>query len=197
MPKPKQDKKPMIEAGLQIFYNKGYNATGMQEIALANNMTKGAMYGYFSSKEEFVIEALSLYTEQTVAYLEDNLLNATSSPIKNLLNLLESWARNLFTEHSGCGCFAGNMAQEMGNASEKIRLATRKSFDSLESVYAQCIRQAVKSGELPNTTDERLTASIIFNGWQGALVRAKAEQDSTHLLVFIDYLSKTLLRQIH
>lgn len=55
----------IIAASIQLFKEKGYHATSMQDIADAVGLQKGSLYHYISSKEELLIiiiqEALEVY----------------------------------------------------------------------------------------------------------------------------------------
>lgn len=47
-----------MEEGLSLFADKGYHATSIQEIASKANMSKGAFYLYYQSKEDFVVTSI-------------------------------------------------------------------------------------------------------------------------------------------
>jgi AcrR family transcriptional regulator len=46
--------KRIQDAALDLFYERGYQATTMREIALACGLTPGALYNHYSSKEELL-----------------------------------------------------------------------------------------------------------------------------------------------
>jgi len=50
-------KKRIIEAGFEVLLEKGYCKTTMEEIAHRLKVTKPALYRYFSSKDELIIES--------------------------------------------------------------------------------------------------------------------------------------------
>lgn len=57
-------RKAILDAGLKLFMEKGYNYTSMQDIAKEANVTRGAIYWHFKKKEDFVIAvADSIYQE--------------------------------------------------------------------------------------------------------------------------------------
>ena len=60
----KKTKDNILEKGLSLFEAKGYNATGIQEIADAAEIPKGSFYNYFSSKEDFGVAVINFYTEK-------------------------------------------------------------------------------------------------------------------------------------
>ena len=63
-----ENKQHIIRKGLKALYQKGYNATGVQEIANAAEIPKGSFYNYFKNKEDFAVEAMRLFTERELSY---------------------------------------------------------------------------------------------------------------------------------
>lgn len=185
----------MLDVGMNIFYSKGYNGTGIQDIATANGMSKGSIYVYFKGKEDFAIQALDHYTKTLSHYLKGALLSGEGKALHRLKELWYDWAENMFIKNNGCGCFAGNMSQEMANHSPQIRKSIQRSFNTLESVYKDCLTLAQQEGDLPETIDIQKTATFIYNGWQGAMIRAKAEQDNIQVKQYLDYIFETILKE--
>ena len=80
----------ILDAGLKLFIENGYNNTSMQDIAKEANVTRGAIYWHFKSKEDFVIAvADSIYqeTSEKVNYFFSQgttLVEKISATLKNL-----------------------------------------------------------------------------------------------------------------
>src|SRR3990172_2326885 len=64
----------ILDAAAQIFSQKGYHGTSMQDIALAVNLQKASLYHHVSSKQEILLELLNrgldLLIEKVSAALE-------------------------------------------------------------------------------------------------------------------------------
>lgn len=60
MPRPSQEDK-IVEAALECFAAKGYDATTIRHIALKAGVTEGAIYRHYASKEEIAQHLYSLY----------------------------------------------------------------------------------------------------------------------------------------
>ena len=56
----KSKKEAIIEAGLQVFSQKGFHDARMEEIAVAAGIGKGTIYEYFSSKSHLFQEIMSI-----------------------------------------------------------------------------------------------------------------------------------------
>ena len=57
-------KKKILAAGREVMSRKGYRATTMDDIAEYVGVSKAALYQYFSSKDELVIEIVKAFPEQ-------------------------------------------------------------------------------------------------------------------------------------
>lgn len=188
-----QNREQLLECGLDLLYRQGFNATGVQEIADASGVPKGSFYNYFKSKEEFAVEALERYAESTCAYLEQALIKAKGSPLTRLRSLFRGWTKALFAENNGCGCFAGNLSQEFANQSPLVRSALDRAFAKMQSYYTACLSEALVAGEIDKSDDPKLLATFIYNAWQGALLRAKAQGNTKPLDQFQKIVFERLL----
>ncbi|MGB3636225.1 MAG: TetR family transcriptional regulator C-terminal domain-containing protein [Rivularia sp. (in: cyanobacteria)] len=168
-----QNKGKLLEAGLNLLYSQGFNASGVQEIADASEVPKGSFYNYFKNKEDFAVQVLERYTEDLSAYLEQTLLRAEGSPLSRLQSMFENWVQKL--DGYCFGCLAGNLSQELAIQNPVFQKALDRSFNNLQAYYTACLEEAKEAGEIDQNSDPKLLATFIFNAWQGAMVRAKAQ----------------------
>jgi len=57
-------KKRIVEAGLEVMYEKGYCSTTMEDIARRLDVSKPALYRYFKNKDELVMESANYLQTQ-------------------------------------------------------------------------------------------------------------------------------------
>ncbi len=57
----------ILEAAAQIFSQKGFHATSMQDIAQAVNLQKASLYHHIASKQEILVEVLDQALELLIA----------------------------------------------------------------------------------------------------------------------------------
>ena len=60
----------ILAAAAQIFSQKGYHATSMQDIAEAVNLQKGSLYHHISSKQEILVNLLDHALDLLIADME-------------------------------------------------------------------------------------------------------------------------------
>lgn len=61
-----QTREALISAGIQLIGKHGYDGASIGDIAAAANVTKGAVYYHFASKEDFVLELVRQRFEQNI-----------------------------------------------------------------------------------------------------------------------------------
>lgn len=88
-----EKKRRIIEAGLEIFEEKGYHNTNTAEIAKRANVSSGIVYAYFKDKKDIFIHALEIYFKRQFASIIDTL-----NSIEKIDNLDET-IRNLIYEN--------------------------------------------------------------------------------------------------
>src|ERR1700733_13523826 len=60
MPKPNAHQK-IVDAGLKVLIEKGFNGCGVQDITTAAGVPKGSFYNHFESKEALGAEVVERY----------------------------------------------------------------------------------------------------------------------------------------
>ncbi|MBN1149125.1 MAG: TetR family transcriptional regulator [Anaerolineales bacterium] len=61
----------ILDAAAQIFSQKGFHATSMQDIAQAVNLQKGSLYHHISSKQEILVAVLDRALDLLIANMQD------------------------------------------------------------------------------------------------------------------------------
>jgi TetR/AcrR family transcriptional regulator, acrAB operon repressor len=73
----------LLETGLKIFNEKGYNRTRLEDIANAAGVSRGAIYHHFGNKTELFKEIILSRVNQIVAVFE-NISAESEEPLKSL-----------------------------------------------------------------------------------------------------------------
>lgn len=70
-------KEEILRSAAEVFIEKGYHGTTMEEIAARLLMTKGSMYYYFKNKDDLLFHCYQMIMDQSIKHLEE----ITNSPI--------------------------------------------------------------------------------------------------------------------
>jgi len=191
MPKPNV-KEQIVAASLTLLHSKGFNATSVQDITEAAGVPKGSFYNHFTSKEELGVEVLQRYTEQA-GQIGAQLGESSLPPLERLRSYFGKMVESNAASEFNAGCLLGNFSTELSNQSPAIRLQARQSFASMGAMLEEVIAQGQRDGSIANAQPARELANFTADAWQGAVLRAKAEQDRAPLDRFVDMLLNRIL----
>lgn len=177
-------KATLLEAGRQIFLERGYNNAGIEAVLQAANIPKGSFYYYFESKEDFGLQVLDRFAECFRVDLDEFLNDRSLTPLNRLRRYVDSRLERLKSQECRKGCLIGNLSQEMADQSEAFRARLTQIFKSACERIAQCLGEAQEAGEIPRHLDVQVLAEFWLNSWQGAILRAKTIRSIAPLETF-------------
>ncbi|BHO58354.1 TetR family transcriptional regulator [Burkholderia contaminans] len=185
----------LLRTGLEILTEKGFSATGLDEILGRAGVPKGSFYHYFDSKEAFGLELIDRYAEFFARKLDRHFSQPERSPLARVRAFVDD-ARDGMARHAySRGCLIGNLGQEMGTLPESFRARLRATFEDWQHRLAECLRAAQQAGELADSADPAELAAFFWIGWEGAVLRAKLERSDGPLVLFAQFFFNGLPRR--
>lgn len=181
-----ETRETLVRAGLVALTEKGFSATGLDEILKAVGVPKGSFYHYFDSKEAFGAELIDRYGAYFARRLEGFFTDEARPPLERL-NAFAVDAETAMERHAFArGCLVGNLGQEMGALPEAFRQQLSDVFADWQHRTAQCLRAAQAAGEIGAHHDADRLAAFFWIGWEGAVLRAKLERSGAPLRTFAE-----------
>jgi AcrR family transcriptional regulator len=86
----------LLAEAQRLFRERGYAATSLEQIAEAAEVTKGAIYGHFASKEDLLLSAIEAGRDTLPEYVA--MLNDESRPLRERL---AEFSHAVAVEHPG------------------------------------------------------------------------------------------------
>jgi TetR/AcrR family transcriptional regulator, transcriptional repressor for nem operon len=183
----------LINVGMKLMHEHGYNATGLTEILQAADVPKGSFYHHFGSKEDFAAAALERYVTREAEHGAAVLSDTKVTPVKRLKRYFTDLMKMYGQRGAIPGCMMGKFSLEIAAESPELRRQISESFAAWQEEIASVIREAVAQKEIPVKTDASSLAGFLLNSWEGALVRSQAEKSDEPLKVFLQYAFDVLL----
>jgi TetR/AcrR family transcriptional regulator, transcriptional repressor for nem operon len=185
----------LINVGLALMHQNGYNATGLTDILKAADVPKGSFYHHFGSKEDFASAALERYATREREHAAAILNDATTSPLKRLRHYFGDLVKIYGQKGAIPGCMMGRFSLEIAAESPPLRKRISASFDHWQHTIASIIQQGIAEKEFSVETDPESLAAFLLNSWEGALLRSQAEKSNAPLETFMRYVFDGLLVQ--
>ena len=131
----------MLEKAAELFVKNGFHATTVEDIAKSLNMTKPAIYYYFSSKHDILYQVhdwtIGLFTERAAA-----ILKTKDSPDVKLRKMIISHIDTAVAEMSGVSALLHEEFSLIGKARAKI---VRKR-DTYDRMFRRVIQDGIDQG---------------------------------------------------
>lgn len=188
-----EKRQDIIAKSGDIMYLKGYNATGVQEIADAAGIPKGSFYNYFENKEQFAIDLMESYCQMGCESMDKIFAMKELSPLARLSLMFDTMIEHFTREEKFTkGSFIGNISQEMADVSESISKSAEDQYRQMVEHIKSILFEAKEAGEIKDSLDIDKVANFILNSKEGAMVRMKASKDSAPLRIFKDMILELL-----
>ena len=144
----RKDARPqeLLDAALDLFVERGFAATRLDDVAKAAGVSKGTLYLYFSSKEELF---KAVVRESVVPHLgeaEGMLDQFTGDSAQLLRELITTWWDKIGnTKLSG---LTKLMIAEAGNFPDLARFYQEEVIDRGEKLVSKMLERGIERGEI-------------------------------------------------
>jgi TetR/AcrR family transcriptional regulator, transcriptional repressor for nem operon len=182
----RETRETLCRAGVAALTEKGFSATGIDEILKSVGVPKGSFYHFFASKEAYGSELITLYARYFVRKLDRFLLDESLTPLKRIEAFCEEAERGMQRFDFRRGCLVGNLGQEMGALPESFQAQLTDVLLDWQARFERCLEEAKAAGEISRDADCARWAAFFWIGWEGAVLRAKLERNREPLRVFAD-----------
>ena len=126
----------LLRAGLEVLTEKGFSATGIDEVLGRVGVPKGSFYHYFDSKEAFGLELIQRYGDFFARKIDRHLRNTALSPLDRLHAFIDDAKAGMARFGYRRGCQIGNLGQEMGALPESFRARLQDTFEDWQRRFA-------------------------------------------------------------
>jgi len=165
-----QRRAQILKSALECFAANGFHKTTMRDIQKKSNLSAGAVYRYFSSKED-IIQAIAMQTLEANISIIDDARGKGSARAR-----METLADRFFSMlEKPDGKYVSIDVELWGEAgrNEKVRNILAKSMEAHHAEFVKIIRQAQADGEILPDVNPKAVASIMIALFQGAIVQMK------------------------
>src|SRR5260370_11025711 len=165
-----------LDHAMEVFWEKGYEATSLDDLCEVTGLSRSSLYATFGSKRTLLLQAVERYVDRRNPQIAAIL--ARPLPIQDAFAAL---ARKFIDQiESGPGrrgCFLGNCAAELPRNDRAAQARVRRGLESTETTFRDALVRAKACGELPSSTDIDALARFLTAGFQGLRLVGKVNPD--------------------
>jgi len=164
-------KRRLLDVGLATLLERGYNATGIQDLLVATSVPKGSFYHHFASKEDFALQVVNRYLADVHAMLEQALGDTDRAPLERVRSFFERLMA-LYAHQGYLGSLLGLLGQELA-MNTAFRRRIEGAFDGIARRLADALDEGRRRGDLPAEADPLQAANLMLDCWEGAAARSR------------------------
>jgi len=182
-----QTRKDILQASLNMFCEKGYTRTTLDDIAKSINLTKGAVYWYFRNKPDILLALIQEDLKNTQEKLEKNNPNPkTLEEMKDNFLFLADMVDNDANFRKLLYFLLFQMEWSVGLVN-----SFKDTLDEFKSKPINVIKQILvaeqNSGKIASDVDVNNMTCTIHAVWHGLLTNKLSNQDDVSLRQLANY----------
>jgi len=175
----------ILQKAFELIYINGYQTTSVDEIIATTQVTKGAFYYHFKTKDEM---GLAIINELMIP----NFKNTFIEPFQNVTNPLDAIYNlmyNLLIENENLkveyGCPASNFTQEMAPWNIDFTKALNELTRQWEQTMIDTIEKAKENGKIKADVNAKEIAVFVMSGYWGVRNLGKLENSKSVYLIYL------------
>lgn len=184
----KHNKRKVLAAGLELFWKKGYNTVGINEICDVTGMTKGAFYNKFKGKEQFLNETILLYGKINSEKIKEFFESYNSLSGYEMLSKFYTYLFQRQPEINFIGCFMNNIMLEMGIVNNSIGSVASKVYDNFINDIEPVVKKAQHENDVTKFVSSKKITEILQSSYYGMLTRVQSSKNNEQGINLINVL---------
>jgi TetR/AcrR family transcriptional regulator, transcriptional repressor for nem operon len=174
MARPREfDEHAVLNAAMNRFWEHGYQATSMRDLALETGLTSPSLYNAFGDKRALFRQVLERYAQHSararIARLE------SSMPPKDAIKaFFTEIIEHSLSDKDRRGCLLVNSALEIAPHDPEIGAEVASRLGEVEAFFRRSMIAAQKQGSVPSDRDAKDLARVLLAVLLGIRVAARA-----------------------
>ncbi|CAN7179907.1 TetR/AcrR family transcriptional regulator [Bosea sp. LjRoot237] len=187
----------LLEAARDVIRAKGFAATSVDDLCRAADVTKGAFFHHFASKEALGVAAAEFWTQEVTPFFAAAPYHEPADALDRVLAYVAFRKAIITGDLFEFTCLVGTMAQEVHASAPDIRDACGRSIfghaATLEADIEQARRERGITADWTAESLARHTQAVL----QGGFVLAKAGNQPELARESLDHLDRYIRQLFH
>ena len=164
----------LLRAGQELFYEKGYGATGLAELLHRADANSGSFYHFFDSKEALLNAVLERYVDLLEPELLAPIYEKVTDPVERVFALLAQYRDAILATKFGYACPIGRIAFEVEPEMARVHERIARNFTAWSNAVERNLEEARE--RFPHGYDLQRLSVFILTVMEGAVMQARAHK---------------------
>lgn len=159
-----------IEKAMNVFWEKGYTATSMQDLVDAMQINRSSLYNTIGDKHQLFMKCISNYFDTAMCEIREKVAKETSAK-QALINVITDKAA--WIVDCDKGCLGIKTIFEIAPEDNEVRNLMNRNNNIFLDFLAETVQKAMDNKEMDDTEDAALMAEYImtsFTGWKQSYI---------------------------
>ncbi|KJC62499.1 hypothetical protein UP10_04115 [Bradyrhizobium sp. LTSPM299] len=180
------DEDALLEAALETFWQNGFTATSMIDVAEATGVQRGSLYNAYGDKERLFLLAFERYSIRFLDFVRQALVDP--DPVVALTTLFKGVVANMTEGAPSRGCLTTRTAIELPLAGKAIEARVKQLIEDLTALIRDALSTPAARRQL--SCDPAMAADLVVTFTRGLAVMERVFHNPLHL----DKMSKQFVR---
>lgn len=185
MSKAENTRLTILNKAFELIYSKGYQTTSIDEIIATTQVTKGAFYYHFKTKDEMGVAIIEEILKPTMLENFIQPIENSTNPVEDLYNMISYLLLDDPFLQVKYGCPVGNLTQEMtpwnNQFSEALKVLVNQWMETIEKI----VSKGQDSGLIRKEVNGKQVSFFIMSGYWGIRNFGKLQDDNSCYFVYL------------
>jgi TetR/AcrR family transcriptional regulator, cholesterol catabolism regulator len=147
----------LLQVAAEVFAEKGYDRTSLQELATRTGILKGSIYYYITTKEELLAHLIREANEKGLAQIQP-IAEGDGNPIDRLAGMISAHIRYVCTERERTAVFI----RESKRLTPQLRKEYLGDEHAYRNLFQKVIAEGRQAGLIHHAVDPKLAALCLL-----------------------------------
>jgi TetR/AcrR family transcriptional repressor of nem operon len=177
------DPEAVLDLAVDAFWERGFEATSIQELCVRLELNPGSLYGTYGDKRALFAAIFDRYLESVSRHAVERIAKSPSG-IEGIREYFAFLVDAIVDGKRRWGCLVTNSLIELSTRDPEILTKVKLHFARLETAFASALARSRAAGELPKGVGpERAPYLVCFVQGLNVLARTKPTRASLKSIV--------------
>lgn len=192
MSKAASTRQHILRKAFELIYTRGYQATSIDDILETTDVTKGAFYYHFSSKDEMGLAIINELMKPVITEGFISRLRNSNDPVRDIYATMKYLLMEDPFLEPQYGCPAGNFVHETSGWSKAFNKALRELISRWDEALRDAVNAGKRSGMIRRDVNAAQVSLFVMSGYWGVRNFGKLENDRKAYALYLKELKKYL-----
>ena len=175
----------ILNKAFDLIYSKGYQTTSIDDIIATTQVTKGAFYYHFKTKDVMGVAIIKEILKPTMQESFINPIENSENPLDDFYNMISYLLLEDPFLQVKYGCPVGNLTQEMTPWNNQFSNALLELVNQWKITIEKSVVNAQKSGLIRKDVNGEQVAYFMMSGYWGIRNFGKLQDNNSCYLVYL------------